>query len=82
MSRRLTPPELFYVYVMFLMGGDTILAEIITKWFLGTIIFVIIFVIITKIIDQNIFFVVLLPLVCPCLQENMRRQLLCKEIAL
>ena len=27
-------------------------------------------------------FVMLLPLVCPCLQENMRRNLLCKEIVL
>ena len=29
---------------------------------------------------QNICFVMLLPLVCPCLPENMRRNLLCKEI--
>ena len=29
---------------------------------------------------QNIFFAMLLPLACPCLQKNMRRNLLCKEI--
>ena len=60
----------------------TILAEIITKQFLRTIIFVAIFVIITKIIPPEYFFVMLLALVCPCLQGNMRRNLLRKEIVL
>ena len=47
----------------------TTLAETITKQFLATCAFVIIFVIITKIIHQKIFFVMLLPLAGPSLQD-------------
>ena len=42
--------------------------------------FVIVFVLITKIIHQKFFFVMLLPLAGPFLQENKPRNLLCKVI--
>ena len=62
--------------------NGTILAEIVTISLLGTIIFVTIFVIITNIIPPEHFLCNVVATVCPCLQDNMRRNLLCKEIAL
>ena len=60
----------------------TILVKIITKQFLGTLSFVIIFVSITEVTRPADFFVMLLALVCPHLQEKMLRDLLCKVIVL
>ena len=63
-------------------AGLTILAETITKEFLGTIIVEIIFVIITKRVPPEHFLCNDAATGCPCVQENMRRNLLCKEIVL
>ena len=57
----------------------TILAETITKQFLGTF-FVLIFVIITKSIPAEHFLCNVAATGLLLLQENMRRTLLCKEI--
>ena len=52
------------------------------KKILKIVSFELIFAIITRALDQMILYLMLLPLVCPCLLESMPRILLCKVIVL